>query len=82
MSNNKVKCPKCGAEIDSLDDYSMCVQRFVFTVGSDGLGDYVDVGDSVSADEPDDYKCPECGEVLFTDEEKALAFLKGEVKPN
>lgn len=73
------KCPKCGKEIDHLI-FDGC-ERMTAKVelNSVDMVDYVD-WDSFGFDENSEYKCPECGAVLFTDEEDAGAFLRGELK--
>lgn len=35
-----VKCPKCGEEIDFLENFSKCEEKYRFTVGDDGIGSY------------------------------------------
>lgn len=67
------KCPKCKKEIDYLRLYVPCEQRYDF--GRDGNPEYRDT--FVTPDGEETFDCPECGVVLFTDEDKALTFLKG-----
>ena len=73
------KCPKCGKEISYLI-FDGC-ERMSATVelNSVGMVDYTG-WDSFGFDEDSKYKCPECRETLFTDEEDAGAFLRGEMK--
>jgi hypothetical protein len=78
------KCPKCGAVIRSLNYYEKAWNRALFmihVVRSDGRvfysPEYYD-WDTVEVIEGE-YRCPECGEVLFTSEEEAEDFLTGEV---
>jgi len=70
------KCPKCGKEIDYLFDYSKVEQLFIFSL-ENGEPRY-EAKDSFSLSLPDEWECPECGEVLFRSEEDAIKFLKGE----
>ena len=73
------KCPKCGKEIDYLVDYSPAWQKYEMRIDKNGDAHYEFVDDSLPIDTIDDeYECPECGEVLFTDEEEAVKFLRGE----
>jgi len=73
------KCPKCGKEIDYLRDFSPVWQEYKMIIDENGDAHYEFVDDSLPIDTIDDeYECPECGEVLFTDEEEAVKFLKGE----
>ena len=69
------KCPKCNEEIKELR-YSARRQVFqVFNIENDDnpLYDDSDFGD----DDNPDYYCPECDKSLFTDENKAIEFLRG-----
>lgn len=73
-----VKCPKCGEDIGYLRDFSPTWREFRLTIGENGLADYEDVGNDCSMDsKEDEYGCPKCGQILFTNEEEALNFLKG-----
>jgi len=75
------KCPKCGKEIDYLWNYSAVWEEYKLTIGRDGYEQYEFIDDSAPVDGIDDeYVCPECHEVLFTDEEDAVNFLKGNTK--
>jgi rubredoxin len=69
------KCPECGAEIDELEGWSLVWEQYIFTVDEDGVGEYNPTGDTFPGDGPDDYRCPECGEILFHDGREAAAFL-------
>lgn len=71
-------CPECEKKVDHLRTFSRVEQAYVFKLGSDGMGSYFSTGASYSLDIPDDYECPECANVLFTDEEMAQSFLLGE----
>lgn len=67
-------CPKCGKEIDYLR--SFCKQSAEYTLQlRNGEPDYEHLS---SADfyEDEEFACPECDEILFTDEEEAIEFLK------
>jgi len=65
------KCPKCNAEIETLTNFVSGEKKFTF----DDSGNYEEV-DFNECGKVNDYECPECQEVLFKDEEEALAFLK------
>lgn len=72
-----MNCPKCGKDIDFLHNHDRVTTHWVFSI-RDGRTTY-DGGVTVKSYESDcnDYICPECLEVLFTDEESAANFLKG-----
>ena len=72
----KVVCPKCGKEISYLWDFSKVENRYRFEI-FEGEVDY-ELVDSYSLNEIDEWECPECTAVLFTDEEEAARFLRGE----
>ena len=72
------KCPKCGKEIVYLRDFSPVWQEYRITVDENGDVHYEFIDNSDPMDTGDEYECPECGEVLFTDEEEAVKFLRGE----
>lgn len=69
------KCPKCGEELKFLRNYSKAEEVFIFTVDEGGKPDYEHLDVIPGSD--NDWECPECKKVLFTDEEKATEFLKG-----
>ena len=69
------ECPKCGAEINYLINYCKKPVCFTFEVNERGYPVYH--LDSEAEDYVDDeFVCPECEEVLFTDEKDAIEFLK------
>jgi len=67
-------CPKCGVEIDHLNAYSRGETLYTFILDGSGEPRYLKKEVIPSCD-PDDYECPKCHEVLFTDEEEATKFL-------
>ncbi len=66
-------CPKCKKEIDYLNNYTSGENKYNF----DG-DNYNQDGDFQPDYKVNDFECPECSEILFTDEVKAIAFLKNE----
>jgi len=71
------KCPRCGEEIDYLRNWQSGETEYrLFSNGTYEGEDFVE------DNKVNDYECPECSEVLFTDEEKAIAFLKGKEEKN
>lgn len=66
------KCTKCGEDLDYLDNWQS--GEMWYKLRNDGK--YEEVSFDVDF-KKNDFECPECGEILFTDEEKALKFLKG-----
>ena len=71
------RCPQCDSEIGHLKYYEMVQAYSHFMAGAK----YV-FQTNIDLDDTDDakleYECYVCGEVLFTDEESANAFLLGE----
>ena len=68
-------CPKCNEKIKQLSYNSYVAVTQDFSVDETGFGEYSvmdDYGEHIN----EEYKCPECYETLFTDEDKALKFLK------
>jgi len=68
-----MKCPKCEAKINSLMAYYKCEETNEFGIASDGEACFA----LIDTTEEYKFKCPECGEVLFTDEGAAESFLIG-----
>lgn len=68
------KCPKCGKEIDCLNNWESGEMEYCLSLNGYEGKDFVEDG------KVNEYECLECSEVIFTDEEKAIAFLKGEAK--
>jgi predicted RNA-binding Zn-ribbon protein involved in translation (DUF1610 family) len=70
----KVRCPKCGAEIDSLKVYGkLSVIYYLELWDGEPVLSFWDSGDDII--EPEVY-CPACGALLFKDVEEAGEFLK------
>ena len=70
-------CPKCNKEIDHLVNITTGALTLYISLDKQG-----DLQYAPGEFEPDnitkEYHCPECNEVLFTKEEEAIAFLRGE----
>ena len=64
-------CQKCKEEIEHLNNYVSGENLYIF----DG-DNYNQEGDFIDDNKTNDFECPECSEVLFTDEEKATNFLQ------
>lgn len=71
------KCPKCGKEINS----------FLFSASQDcGGSAYLDGStfqhstDEVSGSRDEEYRCPECQELLTREPDEAEQFLQGKIK--
>ena len=64
-------CPKCNKEITSLRNIVTGSMEYYLSLNAQGDIQY-------ETGETDEYRCPECDEVLFTSETEAIAFLKGE----
>jgi len=72
-------CPECKKDIDYLKNYQSGEKYYWLTVGKNG-SEYEDRGFDADCG-TNDFECPECSEVLFTDETKAVRFLRGKKKP-
>lgn len=70
-----VKCPKCKKEIEELTYASKVEVSQTFGV-DDGKPTYSEM-DDYGNHSNEEYVCPECNQTLFTDEDKAIEFLKG-----
>ena len=68
------KCPKCGKEIDRLRSF---LPIYDLTVDENGKEHYEFINYSPVAIK-EHYICLKCRAVLFTDEEDAIKFLRGE----
>ena len=71
-------CPKCGKEIDHLINFEKRWEEFQFRLSAEGEPVYEQTGETVPGDDPGEYECPECNNILFYDHLSAVAFLKGE----
>ena len=69
-------CPKCKKEITYLTSTTPGILLHYLSIDTQGDVQF-EVGEFESGDAVV-YDCPECGEVLFTNEEEVIAFLKGE----
>jgi predicted RNA-binding Zn-ribbon protein involved in translation (DUF1610 family) len=75
MKQRKVKCPKCGAEIDHLKVIAENLGTLRIEGGEATYEWASDIyGGSIIGTK---FKCPECYEVLFTDQCAAEGFLLG-----
>ena len=70
-------CPKCNKDIDHLINTTTGALTLYMSTDKQGDLQY-ETGEFEPDDITDEYQCPECDEVLFTKEEEAIAFLKGE----
>jgi hypothetical protein len=71
------KCPKCGKEIECLINVQSGYNYYRFELDDEGVASYESEDDFQTTDVVNDYCCDECNQVLFTDEEEAIEFLKG-----
>jgi len=73
------KCPKCKKEITSLTAHSSVIETYDFNLIKREDGEYMANWDHIDTNpvdnNDDDFCCPECGEILFYDQEKAKEFL-------
>lgn len=70
------QCPKCLKRIEYLHRFTKWEQSWRFRAEDDQVET-----DMYSVDDKNDYECPLCGEVLFTDPKKAEKFIQGESSP-
>ena len=78
----EVKCPKCGDEINFLHYSGEQITSWSGTasISENNLEHDCDYDShDYDADENVTYTCPECGEVLFTDQKEAEVFLKNKL---
>jgi len=64
------RCPVCGSEIEYLKNYVKAEKVYYF----DG-----ERSSTILLEKDGEFECPECNEVLFTDEDSARRFLKSGV---
>lgn len=69
-----MRCPKCKKKIQYLLNVSNWWKRYFMTLDKKGNSKY-QLSKEWSGDE-NTFDCPECGEVLFTNEADAIKFLK------
>jgi transcription initiation factor IIE alpha subunit len=78
-------CPECGETLTELLNVQSGEKSFRFRLVKSGkmkgLGKYADYGFEPNC-VTNDWICPECNEVIATDEEKAIDFLKGKSEGN
>jgi len=76
-----VKCPKCGEEINLLENRTKTEKGYYFRLDGKGHPDWIDMelGNSYDPLFPlrEIYMCPKCKEILFEDNDEAIKFLKG-----
>ena len=68
------RCPSCKEEIDCLDNYSRGTVSYTFTADSKDNYDYSNE-EFESDGTANNYVCPECGEIVATDHDKAVEIL-------
>ena len=73
-------CPKCKEEIDGLENYqsgenhsNFCLARFEGRIVPDYDDEEFQANGTINH-----FECPKCSEILFTDEDKAISFLKND----
>lgn len=72
------KCPECKKDIEFLKHFSkeLVEYDFAFNSPEDTQPDYTCIRRYPEIAIDGTWECPECGKVLFTDEEEATTFLK------
>ena len=70
------KCPKCGGEIDSLVNVQSGYNFYDFNLGDNGEVLYESRDEFEADGKVNEWQCPKCREVLFTDEGEAIKFLE------
>jgi len=74
------KCPKCGEEISEL--FYKVIDNGRVWLNDKGEIEY-ELASDIYGDEQKsvgEFRCPECGEVLFASEHEAIEFLKPKTK--
>ena len=74
------RCPQCNREIDHLHHYQTELMKYQFSLDLDGNTQYDDRESIDTVGDPE-WCCPECGEILFYNEEDAVAFLEQSSEP-
>lgn len=73
---NKTKCPKCKKEIDYLISHQLGSYGRDVKL-EDGVLRFIENGnESFGWHGEDKFQCPECKNIIFKDEKKALNFLR------
>lgn len=70
-----MKCPKCDMEINSLKNVQSGDMDYDLSLLNDEI--HYESGEFLVDNKYNEFWCPCCSGVLFTDEEKAIKFLKG-----
>lgn len=73
----EILCPKCKEEISYLEYYLQKVETGQFSVDKNGFEEWDSNDRGVPQDEilKEEYRCPDCNEILFKDAEVARLFL-------
>ena len=74
------KCPVCNSEIDDLKNYQSGENHYRFSLLKFNNKEVVDyeLNEFQADNKINDFECPKCQAVLFTDEKEAIKFLKDE----
>lgn len=73
------KCPKCGAEINTLTEYVSGVMEYSFYIGGFSGGEHFETRGFIPDEDVDEFRCPKCDAVLFDHQLiEAANFLRGE----
>ena len=70
------RCPKCNSEITWLRNYQSGKIYYMFDPENSSI---YEENEFQADSKVNYYNCPQCAEILFTDEEKALKFLRGDL---
>jgi peptide methionine sulfoxide reductase MsrB len=76
METKEIICPKCKDEILTLRFEKSKVVTGDLSIDNEGNEEFEE--EYFQDQDNYTYKCPSCDEVLFTDDEEAISFLKGE----
>lgn len=69
-------CKKCKEEIKYLDVAFVKHHSGILEIDPDGSERYEEES-AIQDWEEEEYSCPDCGEILFTNDSEAIDFLKG-----
>lgn len=77
MPKKTIKCPKCKTELNELVNVQSGYARYSMNKN----GKYSNTMDSFDTDDRINlWECPDCGEVIATNEEDAIKFLNKRIK--
>ena len=71
-----MKCPKCNEEINTLINTESGEMEYSLSIDCQGDIEWSQI--NFYGVDSNEFVCPKCGQMLFANQEDAIAFLKGE----